>query len=55
LACLTLPNGTGAVTGVLLQDNTFGTSIGRGLIRVPLPSSVQPKGSFQTIGIEMEN
>jgi hypothetical protein len=52
---LTLPNGAGGVNGVLLQDDTFGTSVGTGLVRVPLPTTVLPKGSFQTIGIELEN
>lgn len=52
---LTLPNGAGAVSGVLLQEDSFGTTVGAGLIRVPLPISVLPKGSFQTISIELNN
>jgi len=51
---LTLPNGAGRVNGVFLQDAAFGGTVGAGLIRVPLPASQgTPKGSFQTIGIDL--
>ncbi|MBL9153747.1 MAG: choice-of-anchor I family protein, partial [Verrucomicrobiales bacterium] len=51
---LTLPNGAGVVNGVLLQDASFGTQVGAGLVRVPLPLTVVPRGSFQTIGIDLD-
>ncbi|MCB1089350.1 MAG: hypothetical protein KDM63_20095, partial [Verrucomicrobiae bacterium] len=48
-----LPNGSGAVSGVVLQDASFGTTVGTGLVRVPLPPGpTVPKGSFQTISVE---
>ncbi|MCB1078023.1 MAG: choice-of-anchor I family protein, partial [Verrucomicrobiae bacterium] len=50
----TLPTGKGVVFGVLLQDASFGTRVGTGLLKVPLPvTPTTPKGSFQTIGIEL--
>lgn len=52
---LTLSSGIGGVSGVLLQDVAFDSFVGAGLVRVPLPASPSlPKGSFQTIGIELD-
>ena len=49
---LALPTGASAVSGIFLQDAAFGSAVGAGLIRVPLPTAQAPlKGSFQTMGI----
>ena len=42
-----------AVSGVLLQDATFGTEVGTGLIRIPVTSAL--RGSFETAGIRLRN
>jgi len=42
-----------AVSGVLLQDASFGTDVGAGLIRIPVTSAV--RGSFETAGIRLRN
>jgi predicted outer membrane repeat protein len=41
------------LSGVFLQAPTTGYTIGQGLIRVPITAPV--KGSFQTIGVELQN
>lgn len=52
---LTLPTpvAKSAMSGVFLQDATFGQAIGQGLIKVPITAPV--KGSFQTFGVELRN
>jgi hypothetical protein len=39
---------------VFLQDESMGTLIGQRLIMVPI-TGVPVKGSFETIGVELEN
>lgn len=41
------------MSGVFLQDESFGSLIGQGLVRVPVAGSV--RGSFQTTSVELEN
>jgi hypothetical protein len=41
------------MSGIFLQDPATGHTIGQGLIRVPITAPV--KGSFQTIGVELQN
>jgi hypothetical protein len=41
------------MSGIFLQDPASGYTIGKGLIRVPITAPL--KGSFQTIGVELQN
>jgi predicted outer membrane repeat protein len=50
---LPAPAAKSAMSGVFLQDESFGSLIGQGLIKVPITAPV--KGSFQTMGVELEN
>lgn len=45
------PDGNSRVDGVLLQDESFGTTVGAGLIKIPIPGQ---RGAFRTAGIELE-
>jgi hypothetical protein len=48
------PIGAGGVSGVFLQDQTFGTLVGTGLARIPLaPAPGLLKGSFRTIEMNL--
>jgi hypothetical protein len=41
------------VSGVLLQDASFGNQVGIGFVKIPVASAV--KGAFRTAGIRLEN
>jgi hypothetical protein len=42
-----------AVSGVLLQDQSFGVLVGNSIVKIPTITAV--KGSFETGGIELGN
>ena len=44
------PDGRSTVNGVFLQDESFGTQVGAGLVKIPV---VGVRGAFRTVGIEM--
>lgn len=44
------PDGRSAVNGVFLQDESFGTVVGTGLVKIPV---VGVRGAFRTAGVEM--
>ncbi len=44
------PDGRSTVNGVLLQDESFGTVVGTGLVKIPV---VGVRGAFRTVGVEM--
>ncbi len=50
---LPAPAQASLMNGVFLQDPATGNTIGQGLIRVPTSTTV--KGSFQTMGVELQN
>lgn len=50
---LPAPATVSAMSGVFLQDASFGSLIGQGLVKVPITAPV--RGSFQTFGVELEN
>jgi hypothetical protein len=50
---LPAPAQASPLSGVFLQDPTTGYTIGQGLIRVPITAPV--KGSFQTLGVELQH
>jgi len=41
------------VSGVFLQDESFGSLIGQGVMRIPITAPV--RGSYETVGIELGN
>ncbi len=50
---LPAPATASTMSGVFLQDESFGVLIGQGLVKIPIAGGV--KGSYQTMGIELEN
>jgi hypothetical protein len=50
---LPAPAAKSSISGVLLQDESLGSLVGQGLIKVPITAPV--KGSFQTFGVELRN
>jgi hypothetical protein len=52
---LPAPAAKSAMSGVFLQDESFGSLIGQGLIKVPITGPGLVKGSYQTSGIRLDN
>lgn len=51
---LPAPAAKTTVGGVLLQDASFGTQVGVGVIKIPVTGPGLVKGAYQTSGIELE-
>jgi hypothetical protein len=52
---LPVPAAKTSVTGVFLQDLSFGNQIGTGLIKIPIADVGLPKGSFETAGVTLSH
>lgn len=50
---LPAPAAKSGMSGIFLQDPATGFTIGHGMVKVPIAAPV--KGSFQTIGVELQN
>lgn len=52
---LPAPAQKSSFSGVLLQDASFGSLVGHGLVRIPVAGPGLVKGSFQTSGIQLSH